>query len=87
VDQPYPDHIQLSRRAKTLTVWITRRAATSPRHIALDAAGVKIFGEGEWKVRQYGASKRRTWQKLHLAVDTHGMAILAVEVKINVDRR
>ncbi len=87
VDQPFPDHIQLSRWAKTLMVRIPRRAATSPRHFALDAAGVKIIGEGEWKVRQYGASKRRTWRKLHLSVDTHGMEILAVEVKISIAHR
>ena len=32
-----------------------------------------IYGEGEWKVRQHGVGKRRTWRKLHLAVapDTH----------------
>ena len=29
---------------------------------------MKVYGEGEWKVRQHGISKRRTWRKLHLAV-------------------
>jgi DDE family transposase len=29
---------------------------------------LKVYGEGEWKVRQHGYSKRRTWRKLHLAV-------------------
>ena len=29
---------------------------------------LKIYGEGEWKVRQHGYSKRRTWRKLHLSV-------------------
>jgi hypothetical protein len=28
-----------------------------------------MFGEDEWKVRQHGYSKRRTWRKLHLGVD------------------
>lgn len=34
---------------------------------------MKVYGEGEWKVRQHGYSKRRTWRKLHLAIcpDSH----------------
>ncbi len=44
------------------------------------APGIKIYGEGEWQVRQHGVSKRRTWWKIHLAVDTHTLEIVAVEV-------
>ena len=28
-----------------------------------------MCGEDEWKVRQHGLSKHRTWRKIHLAVD------------------
>ena len=80
VDLPIPDHAHLSRRAKTLTVGMPRRATTAPRHLAIDATGVKIYGEGEWHVRQHGASQRRTWRKIHLAVDTHRLEIVAVAV-------
>ena len=38
-------------------------------HLVVDSTGLKVFGEGEWKVRQHGWSKRRLWRKLHLAVD------------------
>jgi len=30
---------------------------------------LKVYGEGEWKVRTHGVSKRRTWRKLHLQLD------------------
>lgn len=33
------------------------------------ATGLKVYGEGEWKVRQHGYSKRRTWRKLHVGMD------------------
>ena len=49
-----------------------------PVHAALDSTGLKIFGEGEWKVRQHGYSKRRTWRKLHLGVDSATHEIKAV---------
>ena len=45
------------------------KKAIGPLHAVLDSTGLKVFGEGEWKVRQHGYSKRRTWRKLHLSVD------------------
>ena len=41
-------------------------------------ARLKVFGEGEWKVRQHGYTKRRTWRKLHLSVDSETQEIQAV---------
>jgi len=38
-------------------------------HLVVDSTGVKVYGEGEWKVRQHGIGKRRTWRKLHFCVD------------------
>jgi hypothetical protein len=35
----------------------------------VDSTGLKIYGEGEWKVRQHGVSKRRTWRKLHIGAN------------------
>jgi hypothetical protein len=44
------------------------RLSSGPLHLAVDSTGIKLYGEGEWKVRLHGADKRRTWRKLHLAV-------------------
>ena len=59
---------------------ISRRVHDEPLHIVIDSTGLKVYGEGEWKVRQHGASKRRTWIKVHLAVDTKLLDIIGVEV-------
>jgi hypothetical protein len=40
-------------------------------------AVVKVYGEGEWKVRQHGWSKRRTWRKFHLSVDAESGEVQA----------
>ena len=37
--------------------------------MVVDSTGLKVFGEGEWKMRKHGKSKRRTWRKLHLTVN------------------
>jgi hypothetical protein len=57
--------------------------ATQARHVVVDATGIKVYGEGEWKVRQHGVGKRRTWLKLHLAVDEATGDILAAVVSTN----
>jgi hypothetical protein len=65
-----PDHTLISRRAKTLTVQIPRRQPHESLHVVIDSTGLKVYGEGEWKVRQHGKSKRRVWRKVHVGVET-----------------
>jgi Transposase DDE domain len=65
------------RRQATLDVRIPRTPSTEARHLVVDSTGLKVFGEGEWKVRQHGYSKRRTWRKLHVAVDEATQEIVA----------
>ena len=64
-----PDQTTLSRRLGKLKIELPLKPSTQARHIVLDATGVKVYGEGERKVRQHSWSKRRTWPKLHLGVD------------------
>ena len=63
-----PDHTTLSRRSKTLKVHLPKRARGALQ-LVLDSSGLKVYGEGEWKVRQHGWSKRRTWLKFHVGID------------------
>jgi len=64
-----PSYSQINRRAKTLKIKAYKVPKSGPVTIAIDSTGLKIYGEGEWKVRKHGYSKRRTWRKLHLGVD------------------
>lgn len=73
-----PHYSTFSRRAATLVVpQLTRPAGGGPLHLAIDATGLKVHGEGEWKVRTHGKDKRRVWRKLHLGVDTTTGELLA----------
>jgi hypothetical protein len=51
--------------------------------MVVDSTGIKVYGEGEWKVRQHGYSRRRTWRKLHLGVDEATGEFVAVAVTTN----
>ena len=66
---PVPSYSTLSRRAAALPVALGARPRSTSLHLVIDSSGFKVYGEGEWTVRQHGWSKRRTWRKLHLGVD------------------
>jgi len=82
VSLPTPDHTTLSRRGKGLKISLPKKAK-GHLDIVMDSSGLKIFGEGEWKVRSHGKSKRRTWRKLHVAVDLHSGEIQAAALTTN----
>jgi IS5 family transposase len=79
LDLEVPHYSTLSRRAADLSVDLSRKSK-GPLHLVLDSTGLKVYGEGEWKVRKHGYSKRRTWRKLHLAIDAETHEIQAVAV-------
>ena len=66
---PVPSYSPLSRRATEVRGAVGALPRSGPLPLVSDSSGFKVYGEGEWKVRQDGWSKRRTWRKLHLAVD------------------
>ena len=87
LDLPTPDYSTLSRRQSALAVPLPRSGSRDePIHVVIDSTGLKVFGEGEWhhgfavsvQVKKHGASKRRTWRKLHLGVDEATGEIVAI---------
>jgi hypothetical protein len=78
-----PDYSTISRRQKTIQVMLERYRRGESLHVVVDSTGLKVFGEGEWKVRQHGYSKRRTWRKLHLAVDEASGEVVASALSTN----
>ena len=68
-DLPVPNYTTLSRRAQELQVTLPEMSSGEPVHLVVDSRGVKLYGEGEWKVRKHDYSKRRTWSKVHLGLD------------------
>lgn len=83
IDLPVPDHSTLSRRLGQLSVELPVVPKEGARHVVVDSTGVKVYGEGEWKTRQHGVGKRRTWRKLHLGVDEATGEILAAVATTN----
>ncbi len=51
-------------------------------HVVIDATGLKVYGEGEWKTRKQDKNKWRIWRKLHLAVDVSTHEVIAEEISL-----
>jgi transposase len=77
LDLPVPDHTTLARRSARLSLTITLKKPKGPVNVVIDSSGLKIFGAGEWLHEKHGGKPRRSWRRLHLAVDPGGGDILA----------
>ena len=79
IDLPVPSYTQIQRRSKTIKIDIrVRKGIKSPIDLVLDSTGLKVYGEGEWKVRKHGWNKHRTWKKLHMGSDGMDLEIISV---------
>jgi hypothetical protein len=71
IELDVPDHSTLSRRIEHISIAIPKTDKEKAVLVA-DSSGLKVYGEGEWKVRKHGWSKHRTWRKMHLAITPDG---------------
>jgi IS5 family transposase len=83
LDLPVPDYSTLCRRRAALEIELPSRRRKEPIHLVVDSTGMKVYGEGEWKVRRHGYSYRRTWRRLHLGIDEASGEILASVITTN----
>ncbi|KAA6320461.1 hypothetical protein EZS27_029773 [termite gut metagenome] len=79
-----PDYSTLSPRQKSLPVEVSQRLECRKNlTVGIDSTGLKVYGEGEWKVRKHGSSKRRTWRKLPICMDLDTQEIVSIELTGN----
>ncbi|WP_094284668.1 IS5 family transposase [Klebsiella variicola] len=77
-----PDYSCVSRRAKSVNVSFKTPTRGEIAHLVIDSTGLKVFGEGEWKVKKHGQERRRIWRKLHLAVDSKTHEIICADLSL-----
>lgn len=79
LDWPVPDYSTLCRRQARIAVQIPYRGSGQPLSLLIDSTGIRFRGDGEWLSRKHGATRRREWRKVHIAMDTATGDIRAVE--------
>ncbi len=80
LDLPMANYSTICRRQERLRVSLSLSSGSRPRHVIIDATGLRVYGPREWHVQKHGSGRRRTWRKLHLGVDEHTKEMVAVEM-------
>ena len=81
LDLVVPDYSTISRRGKGLKIVQDRRDSDEPITLIVDSTGLKIHGGNSWHEEKHGTRKaRKTWRKLHIALDSATGEIVAAEI-------
>lgn len=59
------------------------RLTDGPVHLLIDSTGLKVYGAGQWLQEKHSVRARRTWRKLHLAVDADPGLVVAATLTEN----
>ncbi len=71
-----PTYSLTCKRAKGLSTKLPKLSSCRPKTVIVDATGIKVQGEGEWKVKVHGKGRPRKWIKLHVAIDERTQEIV-----------
>lgn len=86
IDLRVPSYSEMCKRSSVIRIKkekYKKKSREAGIQISTDSTGLKVYGEGEWKVRKHGWSKHRTWQKLHMAVNPEDKIIISNELTGN----
>jgi hypothetical protein len=78
-DIKIPDFSCISKRSIGLPRHILSKALEPGSFVIVDSTGLKVYGKDEWHQEKHDVQARRTWRKLHLAIDEHHQ-VLACEL-------
>lgn len=79
VDIRIPEFSSIAKRSGKLPRLVLNKALKPGSQVIIDSTGLKVYGHDEWHQEKHKVSPKRTWRKLHLAVDEHHQWI-AVEL-------
>ena len=83
LDLTCPYYSVFCRRAKDLRIPLRKLLKPGEKlNVIFDSTGVKVYGEGEWKVRKHGYSKRRTWRKVHVGMCADSGQVVACALDV-----
>jgi len=68
-DIAIPDFSSISRRSVELPRHLVSKAMTPGSVVTVDSSGLKAYEKDEWHQEKHAVAVRRTWRKLHIAVD------------------
>jgi len=67
----------ICKRASKMHLDLPELSSKKPHTILVDSSGIKVLGEGEWKVKLHGKGRPKKCIKLHLTIDAETQEIVA----------
>lgn len=80
IEMPSPSYSLFCKRGKEVAELLPKLTSRRPLEIVVDASGLKIYGEGEWKTFKHGREKKRRWIKMHVGVDPKSGECLSISI-------
>src|SRR5260370_11717753 len=75
-----PDYSSISKRSISIPRHVLSQTLEPGNLVIVDSTGLKVYGKDEWHQEKHDdVPARRTWRKLHLAIDEHPQ-VLASEL-------
>jgi len=74
-----PDYGSISKRSISIPRHVLIQAMEPGSLVIVDSTGLNVYGKDEWHQEKHDVPVRRTWRKLHLAIDKHHQ-VLACEL-------
>jgi hypothetical protein len=78
-DITIPDFSSISKRSIALPRYILTKAKERGSIVIVDSNGLKVYDKDEWHQEKHAVPARRTWRRLHLAIDENHQ-VLACEL-------
>ena len=72
-----PTYSLICKRVGDLDLTLPRINQSEPIVVVLDGSGMKVYGEGEWKVKIHGKGRPRKWVKVHIALNPETQEVLS----------
>ena len=79
VEISIPDFSGISKRSIGLPRYALSKFLAPGNFVIVDSTGLKVYGKDEWHQEKHDVAARRTWRKLHPAIDEHHQ-VLACEL-------
>jgi hypothetical protein len=64
-----PDVSSIAKRSIELPRYFLSKALELGTLVIVDSTGLKVYGKDELHQEKHGVASRRTWRKMHLAID------------------
>ncbi len=74
-DIAIPNFSSLSKRSIALPRQALVKAREPGSVVIVDSTGLKVYGKDKWHQEKHEVAARRTWRKLHLAIDENHQVI------------